>query len=106
MNALMIVTSHGQLGDTGRPTGLWLEELAVPYYEFSGNALDVDIASPRGGEAPIDPRSIDEAPERVKAFLYDDNAMAKVKATQSIEKLLEDGAVYDAYFVVGGHGIV
>jgi putative intracellular protease/amidase len=73
MKILMVMTSHSKLGNTGRKTGVWLEELAAPYYVFRDAGLDITLASPRGGHPPIDPRS--ERPEAQTAAthrLYDD----------------------------------
>lgn len=102
-SVLMIVTSHDRLGSTGEPTGLWFEELAAPYVEFDAAGVNVDIASPKGGSAPIDPRSLQEPTPAVHQFRADPRAMAKAERTQ---KLSEVRRPYDAYFVVGGHGVM
>ena len=57
MKVLMVITSHDQLGNTGRKTGFWLEELAAPYYVFKDSGVDITLASPKGGRPPIDPKS-------------------------------------------------
>ncbi len=100
---LMIVTSHDHLGSTDIRTGFWLEELAAPYLEFVGAGAEVDIASPRGGKAPVDPKSGSNPSATVKAFLAMPEAVAKLEATL---KLGDVSDVYDAYFVVGGHGVM
>lgn len=100
---LIIVTSHAALGSTGEPTGLWFEELAAPYYEFVGAGSQVDIASPKGGHPPIDPRSEQEPGDAVKRFRDDPEAMQKLSETLRIADVREP---YDAYFVVGGHGVM
>lgn len=100
---LMIVTSHDRLGSTGEPTGFWLEELAAPYLEFTNAGLHVDIASPKGGKAPVDPRSLDDAPPAAARFRADRRAMAQVEHTLRLGDLDRE---YDAYFVVGGHGVM
>ena len=100
---LLIVTSHEQLGTTQERTGFWLEELAAPYQEFSGAGAQVDIASPRGGKAPADPRSTKEPSEAARAFLADAQAVKKLEHTLVLEGVKEE---YDAYFVVGGHGVM
>ncbi|SEM26800.1 Putative intracellular protease/amidase [Stigmatella aurantiaca] len=100
---LLIVTSHEQLGDTPERTGYWLEELAAPYKEFTEAGAQVDIASPRGGKAPADPKSVKDADEVSKAFLADPQAVKKVENTLVLEKVKD---TYDAYFVVGGHGVM
>ena len=100
---LMIVTSHAQLGTSGQKTGFWLEELAAPYYELVEAGFTVDIASPLGGKPPVDPKSeAGEAPS-VKRFQVDREATAKLVATK---RLGDVTAPYDAYFVVGGHGVM
>ena len=99
----MIVTSHAQLGASGQKTGFWLEELAAPYDELRSAGFDVDLASPLGGRPPADPKSESSEAGSVKRFLDDPRAMAKLEAT----KKLDDGeGAYDAYFVVGGHGVM
>lgn len=102
---LMVLTSHGQMGDTGKPTGVWFEELSVPYYAFVDAGAQVDIVSIRGGEAPIDPRSVKPKGENAPAvdrFLADAAAMRKVRVSASIDSV--DGSGYDAVFLPGGHG--
>jgi putative intracellular protease/amidase len=102
-NVLMIVTSHDRLGATQEKTGFWLEELAAPYQEFSKAGLSVDIASPRGGKPPADPRSEADATSAVHAFMED--GRAREKLDQSV-RLASVRPTYDAYFVVGGHGVM
>lgn len=98
---LMVVTSHAQLGSTSEPTGFWLEELAAPYFEFVNSGAEIQIASPKGGRPPADPRSEDDPPKSVQAFLADRIAVERLSTTARISDLTPD---YDAYFVVGGHG--
>src|SRR4051812_9271951 len=100
---LIVVTSHTTLGDTGKPTGFWLEELAVPYQVFARAGASVDIASPRGGKAPADPRSLEKPTDEVKQFLADASAQQKLEHTL---KLSEVKKHYDAVFVAGGHGVM
>jgi putative intracellular protease/amidase len=106
MSVLLIVTSHDRLGDTGNKTGLFLEELAAPYYEFKQAGFTPFIASIRGGEAPIDPWSLQNLSDVSLRFLGDNEAMLKVKNTQRLEQIAASGAKFDGYFVVGGHGIL
>lgn len=101
MKVLIIVTSHAVLGDTSTKTGLWLEELAVPYQAFVQAGATVDLASPLGGPAPVDPKSEETPSAEVKAFLADRDAVAKLKATMPLSKVK---GPYDAVFVAGGHG--
>jgi putative intracellular protease/amidase len=74
MNILMVLRSHDQLGNTGRKTGFWLEEFAAPYFVFEAAGVDLTLASPKGGQAPIDPKS--DLPEKQTS------AMARFKQTQ------------------------
>ncbi|WP_426749669.1 type 1 glutamine amidotransferase domain-containing protein [Myxococcus sp. Y35] len=100
---LLIVTSHSQFGDTGERTGFWLEELAAPYEQFVQAGAQVDIASPKGGAAPVDPRSEKEATAATRAFLSDARAAKKLANTLVLSEVKD---TYDAYFVVGGHGVM
>lgn len=100
---LMITTSAATLGRTGRPTGLWLEELAVPYYAFVEAGAAVRITSIAGGPVPIDPHSVKPRganPEPVERFLGDAAAQAAMAASTPIA----DAAPADALFLPGGHG--
>ncbi|HEX5746639.1 MAG TPA: type 1 glutamine amidotransferase domain-containing protein [Archangium sp.] len=103
LKILLIVTSHEQMGASGERTGFWMEELAAPYAEFSTAGAQVDIASPLGGKAPADPRSLGEQSEVVRAFLADPAAVKKMENTLALEQVK---GTYDAYFVVGGHGVM
>lgn len=102
---LIVATSHARMGETDAPTGLWVEELAVPYYRFLDAGLEVVLASPLGGQAPLEPKSIqpigenDPASER---FLADPAARAATAATHRLAEL--DAAQFDAVFFPGGHG--
>jgi putative intracellular protease/amidase len=100
---LIIVTSHAELGSTGQKTGFWLEELAVPYNEFVRAGASVDIASPKGGRPPADPKSTGSESPEVKAFNADREAQRKLAETIPLSAVKP---VYDAYFVAGGHGVV
>lgn len=102
---LIILTSHAIMGDTGRPTGVWFEELAAPYYQFIDSGAEVDIASIDGGKVPIDPHSMKAAgenPASVERFLNDGMAMEKIRASAKITDVAIDG--YAAVFLPGGHG--
>lgn len=101
-NILLIVTSHDTLGSTGKPTGFWLEELAGPYRTFIEAGAKVDIASPKGGKPPVDPGSQKSDSPDVKWFLENKEAMNKLERTIVLSK----AGKYDAYFVVGGHGVM
>lgn len=104
LQILILVTSHGDLGTTGRTTGLWLEELAVPYLTLTRAGAEVTIASPRGGPAPIDPGSVNADVEEVRAFQADAVAQRKLAATVKLSSL--DTSTFDAVFVAGGHGVM
>ncbi len=99
---LIVTTSHGAIGDTGRATGLYFEELATPYYAFLDAGFQVEIASIAGGAPPIDPTSLDSPPESVRRFQGDETAMAALNGTRPVAAL--DPAGYAAVFLPGGHG--
>jgi putative intracellular protease/amidase len=105
---LMIVTSHGELGSTGQPTGFWWEELAVPYWTFTDAGLEVEIASVRGGHPRADPKSVideltdEQAIAALARFHADRSAMAKLVRSQAMSQI--SATAYDLVFVVGGHG--
>jgi putative intracellular protease/amidase len=102
---LMIVTSNSRMGDSGKATGLWAEELAVPYYALLDAGADVVLASPAGGRAPIDAGSLKPAGQNhpaVDRLLGDPAAQAKIETTQRASAV--DGSTFDAVFFPGGHG--
>lgn len=104
MKILMVLTSHGQLGDTGKTTGLWLEELAAPYYVFQDAHADVTLASPAGGPPPVDPNSEaeDSQTDATRRFRADSTAMEALAQTQKLADVEADA--FDAVFYPGGHG--
>jgi len=101
---LMVVTSHDRLGDTGRRTGLWLEEFAAPYYVLRDAGAEITVASPKGGEAPVDPKSDEPGSETpaMKRFRGDPEAQRALANTVKLSTLSADD--YDAVFYPGGHG--
>ena len=101
---LFVVTSHDKLGNTGEKTGFWTEELAAPYYELLDKGVIIDIATPLGGQPPIDPKSEDPsaATEDTKRFDADTELLAKLKNTHKLADVKESD--YDAVFYPGGHG--
>jgi putative intracellular protease/amidase len=101
---LMVVTSHDRLGDTGQPTGFWLEEFAAPYYIFRDAGVTVTIASPKGGQPPLDPKS--EAPDFQTASTRRFNADAEARQALANTATLSDlrAQHFDAIFYPGGHG--
>ncbi len=104
MRVLIILTSHDELGDTGKKTGFWLEEFASPYYELIDNGAEVVLASPKGGQPPLDPKS-DEPDFQTAAtdrFKSDPVAQARLADTVKLDALNADD--FDAIFYPGGHG--
>jgi putative intracellular protease/amidase len=104
MNVLMVLTSHSQLGDTGKKTGFWLEEFAAPYYVFKDAGARVTLASPAGGQPPLDPKSdaADAQTEATRRFKSDDAAQTALAHTVPLATLSGDD--FDAVFYPGGHG--
>lgn len=104
MKILMILTSHDTLGDTGRKTGFWLEELAAPYYVFKDAGAEVVLASPKGGRPPLDPKSSepDSQTDLTRRFEADGEANAALSNTVRLDGLTHEG--FDAVFYPGGHG--
>jgi putative intracellular protease/amidase len=102
MNILMILTSHDRLGASDKKTGIWLEEFAAPYYAFKDAGANVTLASPLGGEPPLDPRS--DAPDDTRRFRSDPVAQANLASTVKLSGVSADS--HDAVFFVGGHGVM
>ena len=101
---LMVLTSHDRLGDTGQKTGFWLEEFAAPYYILKDAGLDVTLASPKGGQPPLDPKSDDPTSqtEAMRRFKADPEAQAALARTAKLSDISPND--YDAVFYPGGHG--
>lgn len=104
MKILFVLTSHSDLGNTGKKTGFWVEEFAAPYYTMADKGVDITIVSPKGGQPPIDPSS--EAPdaqtEATKRYYTDVALKEKVAHTQKLAEV--NAADFDAVFYPGGHG--
>ena len=104
MNILIVLTSHDQLGSTGKKTGFWLEEFAAPYYVLKDAGAAITLASPKGGQPPLDPKS--DLPENLteltKRFRTDDAAQAKLANTKKLADV--SAADFDAVFYPVGHG--
>ena len=104
MHILMVLTSHDRLGSTGEKTGFWLEEFAAPYYVFKDAGMKVTLASPRGGQPPLDSKS--ESPDFITAdterFNQDQAAQHQLANTLPLAQVRADN--YDAVFYPGGHG--
>ncbi len=104
MKVLMVITSHDQLGNTGRKTGFWLEELAAPYYVFKDAGVEVTLASPKGGRPPLDPKR-NEANFRTDLtlrFEKDAVAQAQLDKTVRLDSVRQED--FDTVFYPGGHG--
>ena len=104
MNVLMILTSHDKLGDTGKKTGFWLEEFAAPYYVLLDARAEITLASPAGGQPPLDPQSDLPAAQTAatQRFKKDDAAQKALGNTTRLAEIDADG--FDAIFYPGGHG--
>lgn len=104
MKVLMVLTSHDRLGDTGRKTGFWLEELAAPYYAFKDAGAEITLASPQGGNPPLDPKSNepDFQTELTHRFEADEEAKAQLASTVRLESV--SASDFDTVFYPGGHG--
>ena len=101
---LMVLTSHDQLGNTGAKTGFWLEEFAAPYYVFKDAGADVTLASPQGGQPPLDPKSDDPGAQTdaTRRFKADAAAQKLLAGTERLANV--KASDYDAVFYPGGHG--
>jgi putative intracellular protease/amidase len=100
----MVLSSHGQLGNTGKKTGFWLEEFAAPYYVFTDAGAQVTLVSPKGGQPPLDPKSDepDAQTDATRRFKADDAAQSALARTGKLADVSGDG--FDAVFYPGGHG--
>jgi len=104
MKILFVLTSHSELGTSGEKTGFWVEEFATPYYFFTDKGIEVTIASPKGGQPPIDPKSNlpDYSTPATKRFYSDKAAQEKLSKTITLSEANQKN--YDAIFYPGGHG--
>src|SRR4051794_25022837 len=104
MKVLMVITSHDQLGNTGRKTGFWLEELAAPNYAFKDAGVEVTLASPKGGRPPLDPKSNEpeNRTELTLRFEQDEDAQADLDKTVRLDTVRQED--FDTVFYPGGHG--
>jgi putative intracellular protease/amidase len=104
MKILMVLTSHDELGSTGRKTGFWLEEFAAPYYAFLEAGADITIASPKGGQPPLDPKSDEPGFQtaETRRFHADPKTQAVLASTVELSSVSQED--YDAVFYPGGHG--
>lgn len=104
MHILMVLTSHDQLGNTGKKTGFWLEEFAAPYYVFKDAGAKITLASPKGGQPPLDPKSDDPSAqtESTRRFRQDREAQQALANTVLLSSVTQQET--DAVFYPGGHG--
>lgn len=104
MKILLVLTSHDQLGDTGKKTGFWLEELAAPYYALKDAGAEIVLASPKGGQPPLDPKSDDPDAQTddTRRFKADAEAQAALASTVVLSSVKAED--FDAVFYPGGHG--
>lgn len=104
MKIVMVLTSHDQLGNTGHKTGFWLEEFAAPYFVFRDAGVELTLASPKGGQPPVDPKS--DLPENqtpaMARFKKDERAQKELSQTVKLDTIKAED--YDTVFYVGGHG--
>jgi len=104
MKVLMVLTSHSELGNTGEKTGFWVEEFAAPYYVLADAGAEITIASPKGGQPPVDPKSElkDAQTPSTERFYADKELMHKLAHSVKLSDVKQDD--YDTVFYPGGHG--
>ena len=104
MKILMVLTSHDTLGNTGRKTGFWLEELAAPYYAFKDAGAEIVLASPAGGQPPLDPKSNEPDFQTEQTHRFEADAQANAQLAETVRLDSVSQADFDAVFYPGGHG--
>src|ERR1700750_2800849 len=104
MKILMVITSHDQLGNTGRKTGFWLEELAAPYYVFKDAGVEITLASPKGGRPPLDPKSNEPEFRTDLALRFKNDAAAEAQLDKTVRLDSVKQEDFDTVFYPGGHG--
>lgn len=104
MKILMVLTSHDQLGNTGEKTGFWLEEFAAPYYVFKDAGADITIASPEGGQPPLDPKSEEPDFQTNDTRRFEEDTEAQAALANSLKLSDVSAEDFDAVFYPGGHG--
>lgn len=104
LNILMVLTSHAELGQTGRKTGLWLDEFAAPYYLFRDVGATITLASPKGGRPPIDPSSDEANAQSAATLRFKTDAVAQAALAATLPLRTVNAMHYDAVFYPGGHG--
>jgi len=100
---LMVLTTHDRLGNTGRKTGFWLEELAAPYFVFRDAGVEVTLASPKGGPPPIDPRSDLPESQTLAMTRFEPDTPAQKELSQTVKLSDIESEHFDTMFYVGGH---
>ena len=101
---LFVLTSHDKLGDTGKATGLWIEEFATPYYYFLDKGIEIVLASPKGGQSPIDPKSNDPSFQTPSTKRYYSDKSAQKALSNTVKLTSVNQKDFDAVFYPGGHG--
>ncbi|WP_036138988.1 type 1 glutamine amidotransferase domain-containing protein [Luteibacter sp. 9135] len=104
MKVLIVLTSHDQLGNTGRKTGFWLEELAAPYYTFKDAGAEIVLASPLGGQPPLDPKSNEPSFQTDVTRRFEADAAANAQLANTVRLDTVSQADFDTVFYPGGHG--
>lgn len=104
MKILMVLTSHDVLGKTGRKTGFWLEEFAAPYFVFRDAGVELTLASPNGGQPPVDPKSDEPANQTDAMARFKKDARAQKELSQTVKLAEVKAENFDTVFYVGGHG--
>jgi putative intracellular protease/amidase len=102
MNILMVLTSHDRLGDTGKKTGFWLEEFAAPYYVFKDAGATLTLASPRGGQPPLDPKSDEPDAQTDATRRFGDDPAAQQALANTVKLSGVSAEQFDAVFYPGG----
>ena len=104
MHILMVLTSHDKLGNTGNKTGFWLEEFAAPYFIFKDAGATLTLASPLGGQPPLDPKSDDPSAQTSATERFKEDAEAQAALASTVKLTSVDAGKFDAVFYPGGHG--
>ncbi|CAB3794242.1 hypothetical protein LMG28688_03895 [Paraburkholderia caffeinitolerans] len=104
MKVLIVLTSHEDLGNTGKKTGFWLEEFAAPYYALRDAGAQITLASPKGGQPPLDPKSSDPSAQTDATRRFDADAAARAELSNTKRLAEVDASAFDAVFYPGGHG--
>ena len=104
MKVLIVLTSHSELGNTGKKTGFWVEEFAAPYYKLADAGIELTLASPKGGQPPIDPKSTAQDAQTAATQRFDNDAALKEKLANTVALSEVNAESFDAVFYPGGHG--